>query len=181
MWLTKYCDWRRDTRGSTAVEFAIVAPLLLALIFSVIEAGWYFFVTSSVHQANANAARLIRTGQAQANDMSADAFFDEVCRVVNSFGDCNEKLTIDVARFDNFAALSDDMSNPVCRNRDDPSIAGAQFSKADYGAQRDIIRVRICFLYKPLNPALGLNLAQTEHGERKIISVSIFRNEPFLG
>ena len=101
--------------------------------------------------------------------------------MVDSFGDCNEKLTIDVARFDNFAALSDDMSNPVCRNKDDPSIAGAQFSQADYGAQRDIIRVRICFLYKPLNPALGLNLAQTEHGERKIISVSIFRNEPFSG
>lgn len=175
------CNWRRDTRGSTAVEFAIVAPILLALIFAVIEAGWYFFVTSSVHQANANAARLIRTGQAQANDLSADAFFEEVCRVVDSFGDCNEKLTIDVARFDNFAALSDDMSNPVCRNKDDPSIAGAQFSEADYGAQRDIIRVRICFLYKPLNPALGLNLAQTEHGERKIISVSIFRNEPFSG
>ncbi len=171
----------RDSHGSTAVEFAIVAPLLLALIFSILEAGWYFFVTSSVHQASANASRLIRTGQAQNANMTSDAFFQEICRVVSAFGDCDEKLTIDISRFSNFAELSEDLSQPVCRNRDDPTIAGAQFNQSDYGGQRDIIRVRVCYLYKPINPALGLNLAQTEHGERKIFAVSIFRNEPFAG
>ncbi|GJL92703.1 MAG: pilus assembly protein TadG [Hyphococcus sp.] len=163
------------------MEFAIVAPLLLALIFSIMEAGWYFFVTSSVHQASANAARLIRTGQAQNADMTADAFFQQICKVVSAFGDCNEKLTIDITRFNTFAELSDDLSQPVCRDRDDPTIQGSQFSQSDYGGQRDIIRVRVCYLYKPINPALGLNLAQTAHGERKIFAVSIFRNEPFAG
>ncbi len=171
----------RDRRGSTAVEFAIVAPLLLALVFSIMEAGWYFFVTSSVQQASANASRFIRTGQAQNADMTADAFYQQICGVVSAFGDCNEKLTIDIEKFNNFAALSADMSAPVCRDKDDPTIAGAQFGANDYGAQRDIIRVRICFLYKPVNPVLGLNLAATEHGDRKIIAVSIFRNEPFSG
>ncbi|WP_375202203.1 TadE family protein [Hyphococcus sp.] len=163
------------------MEFAIVAPVLLALIFSILEAGWYFFVTTSVQQASANAARLIRTGQAQNNNMSSDAFFDEICRVVSNFGDCSEKLTIDISKFSNFAALADDLSEPVCRDRDDPTIAGAQFGASDYGRQRDIIRVRICFLYKPVNPGLGLSLGQTKHGDREIISVSIFRNEPFEG
>jgi len=171
----------RDRRGSTAVEFAFVAPLLLALIFSILEAGWYFFVTSSVHQASANASRLIRTGQAQTGEMNKEAFFQEICRVVSAFGDCNEKLTIDISRFDSFSALSDDLSQPLCRDRDDPSIEGSQFNQNDYGAPRDIIRVRVCYLYKPINPALGLNLAQTKHGERKIFAVSIFRNEPFQG
>lgn len=167
-----------DERGSTAVEFAIVAPLFLAIVFSILEAGWYFFVRSSVEQAGANAARLIRTGQAQ-DGVSRDAFFNEICRVVDTFGECEKTLTIDVARFANFSALAADLSEPVCRDADDPTIKGAQFDESDYGAQREIVRVRICFLYKPINPALGLNLAQTEDGRRKMISVSIFRNEPF--
>lgn len=170
---------RGDQRGSAAVEFALVAPLFLALVFSILEAGWYFFVRASVEQAGANAARLIRTGQAQNGGVSRDAFFDEICRVVKTFGDCNDTLTIDVARFGNFQALAADLSEPVCRDKDDPSIEGAQFDQSDYGGQREIVRVRVCFLYKPVNPALGLNLAQSSDGRRKIISVSIFRNEPF--
>lgn len=167
-----------DERGSAAVEFALVAPLFLALLFSILEAGWYFFVRSAVEQAGASASRLIRTGQAQ-DGVTRDQFFDKVCRVVDVFGDCNDTLTIDVSRFASFQALAADLSDPVCRDKDDPTIEGAQFDEDDYGAQREIVRVRICFLYTPINPALGLNLAQSEDGRRKITSVSIFRNEPF--
>ncbi|WP_375207431.1 TadE/TadG family type IV pilus assembly protein [Hyphococcus sp.] len=173
--------WIADRKGSTAVEFAMVAPILLAMIFSIMEAGWYFFVTTSVQQANANAARLIRTGQAQNGDLSSDAFFNEICDVVKALGDCNEKLTIDISKFSTFAALASDLSEPECRDKDDPSISGAQYTKSDFGMQRDIIRVRVCFLYKPINPGLGLNLKQTKHGDRQIVAVSIFRNEPFEG
>lgn len=169
----------QNKRGATAVEFALVAPVFFALIFSTLEAGWYFFVTSAVEQANSNAARLIRTGQAQKGNVSRDAFYDEICDVVGIFGSCSDKLTIDVARFANFAALAADTSQVTCRDRDDPTIEGAQFTDADYGVQREIVRVRVCFLYKPINPALGLNLQRTKHGDREITAVSIFRNEPY--
>ena len=169
----------KDKRGAAAVEFAFIAPMFFALTFSILEAGWYFFVNSAVEQANANAARLIRTGQAQNSTMSKDAFFAEICDVVKTFGSCDEKLTIDVSSYSDFAALAADLSAPVCRDRDDPTIEGAQFDSSDYGAQRQIVRVRVCFLYKPITPGLGLNLRKTAHGERQLISVSIFRNEPF--
>ncbi len=55
----------RDRRGAAAVEFAILAPLFLALVFSILEAGYFFFVSSAVDQATARAARLIRTGAVQ--------------------------------------------------------------------------------------------------------------------
>ena len=167
--------------GSTAVEFALVAPIFLALVFSIMEAGWYFFVSNAVDRASANAAHLIRTGQAQSSDMSRDAFFDEICNVVDTFGSCEKNLTVDVASFSSFDLLAADLSDPQCRNRDDPSIEGAQFDEADYGGQREIIRVRVCFLYKPVNPGIGLNRGHTAHGERKMIAVNIFRNEPFGG
>ncbi|MEM8771929.1 MAG: TadE/TadG family type IV pilus assembly protein [Pseudomonadota bacterium] len=173
-------------RGATAVEFAIVAPLFFGLVFSIVEAGWFFFATSAVEQANAKAARLIRTGQAQnAKDVdgnqvyNSQRFYDEICKVVKAFGDCDDTLTIDVARYTTFQQLADDTNAPVCRDADDPSIQGTQFNEADYGAQSEIIRVRVCFLYKPINPALGLRLSTDDNGRKQMISLAIFRNEPF--
>lgn len=183
---TAYGLTGKHQRGSAAVEFALVAPLFLALVFSILEAGWFFFVSSAVEQANAAAARLIRTGQAQnATDAdgnpvySTDAFYNEICRVVSTFGDCDKTLTVDVSRFASFDALAADATNPVCRDQDDLTIQGAQFSAGDYGVQNEIIRVRVCYLYNPINPALGLTLKTGKHGFKQLIAQSIFRNEPY--
>lgn len=170
--------FRRDRRGAAALEFAIVAPVFFALLFSIFEAGWFFFVNSAVDQATANAARLVRTGQAQSatTPISRDAFFNEVCRVVQLLGPCAQRLTVDVQRFDSFAQLAADLAAPVCRDASPAAVAAIPYSA---GAQRDIVRVRVCFLHRSINPALGLKLARTPDGMRKIYAVAIFRNEPF--
>jgi Flp pilus assembly protein TadG len=164
--------------GAAAVEFALIAPIFLALIFSIFEAGYFFFVSSAVDQACARAARLIRTGQAQSETtpITKAAFFNEICEVVQHFGDCNERLTVDVARFADFDELAADLSAPTCQDADDASVDAIPYA---IGAQREIVRVRICYLHKTISPGLGLDLAQAPDGSRKLISVAIFRNEPF--
>jgi Flp pilus assembly protein TadG len=162
--------------GSSAVEFALVAPLFLALVFSILEAGYFFFVESAVEAANAKAARLIRTGQAQTNAISREAFFGEICDVVKLFGDCNERLTVDVVRFSSFAALAADARDPVCRDADPDAVDAIPYQA---GASRDIVRVRVCYLHKSFNPGLGLNLQKAKGGSVKMFSTSIFRNEPY--
>lgn len=162
--------------GSSAVEFALVAPLFLALVFSILEAGYFFFVESAVEAANAKAARLIRTGQAQENSISREAFFSEICDVVKLFGDCNERLTVDVARFSSFAALAADTKDPVCRDADPDAVNAIPYQA---GASRDIVRVRVCYMHKSFNPGLGLNLQKAKNGSVKMLSTSIFRNEPY--
>ena len=165
-----------DTSGSTVVEFALIVPIFLAIMFSILEAGWFFFVNSAVDQANASASRLIRTGQVQSTGISREDFFDEVCDIVDIFGDCAEQLTVDVSQFSSFSMLAADLNAQVCRDSSDAAVDGAPF---DAGVQRDIVRVRVCFLYKPLTPGIGLNLDASNQGFRKIFAVSIFRNEPF--
>ena len=169
----------KNRKGTAAIEFALVAPIFFSLVFATFEAGWYFFVNSAVEQANSNAARLIRTGQAQSTGLSREDFFNEICRVVDTFGSCEEKLTIDISSYNDFAALAADLSTPVCRDQDDPTIEGAQFDPTDFGAQRQIVRVRVCFLYKPLTPGIGLRLDTNAQGARQLVFVSVFRNEPF--
>ncbi|MDZ7626952.1 MAG: TadE/TadG family type IV pilus assembly protein [Parvularculaceae bacterium] len=172
--------WRRgflrDRRGASAVEFALVAPVFLALTFSILEAGYFFFVEAAVEAANAKAARLIRTGQAQQTALSREAFFDEICDVVDVFGDCATQLTVDVTRYASFSALAADLAAPVCRDADPDDVDDLPY---DAGAARDIVRVRVCYLHKSFNPGLGLNLQKTNAGALRMISTSIFRNEPY--
>src|SRR3954467_4806950 len=48
---------RRGDRGASAVEFALVSPLLLTLLFGAIDYGLYFADAMSVQQNVADAAR----------------------------------------------------------------------------------------------------------------------------
>lgn len=164
------------TSGASAVEFALVLPIFLGLTFSILEAGYFYFVESAVEAANAKAARLIRTGQAQTTTLSRDAFFDEICDVVDIFGDCGTQLTVDVSRFASFSALAADLSAPVCRDADPADVDSLPYNA---GGARDIVRVRVCYLHKSFNPGLGLNLEKTNAGALRMISTSIFRNEPY--
>ncbi|MCB2112031.1 MAG: TadE/TadG family type IV pilus assembly protein [Parvularculaceae bacterium] len=168
----------KNREGSSAVEFAIVAPVFLALTFSILEAGYFFFVEAGVEAANDKAARLIRTGQAQSGAMSREAFFDQICNVVELYGDCEKQLTVDVARFSSFAQLAADTASPICLNGDasDDDLPPTSYQT---GGARDIIRVRVCFTHKSLSPGIGINLEKTGDGAVKMLSTSVFRSEPY--
>ena len=47
----------RATRGAAAVEFALVFPLVIALVFGVIEAGWALEQRHDVREDAQNLAR----------------------------------------------------------------------------------------------------------------------------
>ncbi len=162
--------------GASAVEFALVLPIFFALTFSILEAGYFFFVESAVDAANAKAARLIRTGQAQTTSLTRDAFFAEICKVVDVFGDCGTQLTVDVSRYASFAALAADIAAPTCRDADPADVDALPYNA---GGAKDIVRVRVCYLHKSFNPGLGLNLEKSNSGALRMISTSIFRNEPY--
>ncbi|WP_417274493.1 TadE/TadG family type IV pilus assembly protein [Celeribacter halophilus] len=53
-------NWRafwREEDGATAVEFALVLPLLLSMIFGIVAFGQYFAISNSLQQIAAEAAR----------------------------------------------------------------------------------------------------------------------------
>jgi Flp pilus assembly protein TadG len=48
----------RNCRGAAALEFAIVVPVFLLLVFAIIDFGWYFFVQHTIQLATSEGARL---------------------------------------------------------------------------------------------------------------------------
>ncbi len=183
--LSRNKPWVKCDEGSVAIEFAMLAPMFIALMFSIFEAALYHYSTSVMEEAVSNASRLIRTGQAiQAADPEAedactaekDCFFEEICVVMDAFGDCDTELSVDVTRFSSWTELNNDLSQATCPTTDGYSYNEQGFDRGD---QLDIIRVRACFIINTINPALGLNLHQTPDGKRALISTYVFRNEPY--
>lgn len=54
----RHCGFRRDERGAAAVEFAIVLPLLLVIVFGIIDFGRYLAVRNNLAAAVREGARL---------------------------------------------------------------------------------------------------------------------------
>jgi Flp pilus assembly protein TadG len=67
---------RNSERGASAVEFAIVLPLFLTLVFGIMEAGWMFSQQVEVRNAAREGARL---AVVDFGDGSATAIRDATC------------------------------------------------------------------------------------------------------
>ncbi len=168
--------FHRCERGAAAVEFAIVVPVFLGLMFATFEVGWFYFVNSQIDSATVEAARLIRTGRAQKLGFDKQEFYDAVCGKLSALGTCDGKLTVEVRRFTSFNELATDASSIVCSDDAETLIAGLPY---DPGTDNDIVRLRICYLYQTLNPALGVNLSDRANGKRRLYGTFVSRNEPF--
>lgn len=169
-----------DSRGSAAVEFAIIAPIFLGLMFSMFEIGWFYFANSVTDAATTTAGRLIRTGQVQkwsgSDEEVFKQFYDTICDVVDSFGECGSHMTVEVTTFKSFEDLAADTTDIACADSDPNEIDAIPFEP---GGELQIVRVRVCLLFNTVNPAIGVKLAEDGTGVRRIKSTMIFRNEPY--
>ena len=183
---------RDDQSGSVAVEFSVVVIPFMMIILSIMEVGWYFFVNTIVDDTIASAGRLLRTGRIQ--QVSTDPAEQEahlrdfVCGRLGAFGNCSTLFTYDVRAFSSFSEAVDHPnpgsgeSNPKtsdigCPGDDEESLDALQF---DPGTESQFIRVRFCVTYETLNPAIGVNLSQTDNGRRNIQAVFFLKTETFL-
>ena len=65
----------RDRRGATAVEFALVLPLLLAMIIAVIEGNRLLWTKQAIQEAAAHTARCMAIGSEGCGTLAGAALF----------------------------------------------------------------------------------------------------------
>jgi len=53
---------RKDQRGAAAVEFALVLPIFIFLVFGIIQYGFYFWTAETANSAAREAARRVVVG-----------------------------------------------------------------------------------------------------------------------
>ena len=91
--------FRRNRRGSAAVEFALVAPIFFAVLFAIIELALVFFATQILETVTQDTSRLIMTGQAQNASYTQAQFKNAVCAKLTVMFDCVNGVSIDVQSY----------------------------------------------------------------------------------
>jgi Flp pilus assembly protein TadG len=165
--------FRRNRRGTAAVEFALVAPIFFAVLFAIIELALVFFASQILETVTQDTARLILTGQAQTASLTPQQFKDAVCgRLVVMF-DCQNGVYVDVRSYSSFDAIN--ISPPV----DPTTKTFVNSMKYCPGKDGDVVVVRLFYQWPLFVTGLGFNLTNMAGNKRLLTATAAFQNEPF--
>jgi Flp pilus assembly protein TadG len=96
-------DRRRRQRGAALVEFAFVGPVLMVLLFGVIEFSWVFNQFLDVRHGSREAARLVAVNYQPGTAIGAtqtNNIIDAICTRVDSPEEVRVTITLDTAGAD---------------------------------------------------------------------------------
>lgn len=159
----------RDRRGAAAIEFALVAPLFLLLLVSILEISVMFFTSSVIEGATKEAARQIRTGQIQGSADPLATFRNELCGALYNVIDCS-KVLFHVQTFSSFQSVSMPLELD-----EDGEIINTTFVPGSSGA---VTIVRAMYRWEFMTPFIA-EVIPAGFGGHLLISTVAFQNEPY--
>ncbi len=161
----------RNRDGSAAVEFGLVVLPFCVMIFAILEVALIFTLDSVLENAAISTGRLVRTGQASAQGMTAAQFKTELCSRMSIFsGDCEAKATIDVRVIPQFNAP---LPDPLAGEGFNPG--GLSYANGNPG---DLVLVRVWYRHPLLTTFLSQALSDVGNQTAMLTATTAFRNEP---
>jgi Flp pilus assembly protein TadG len=164
--------FRRNRNGSAAVEFAMVAPMFIGLLFAILESAMVFFASQVLETVTQDSARMIMTGQEQSAGKTQADFKAVVCSKVNALFNCTNGITVDVQSAPAFGTIS--LSDPV--------DAACNYSPPNNylpGGPGDIVVVRLFYQWPIFVTGFGFNLSCGSGSTRILTATAAFQNEPY--
>jgi Flp pilus assembly protein TadG len=159
-------DFLRDAGGATAVEFALIAPLLFFGLLSILEISMLAMMTSGLDNAVLEASRRIRTNRDDVAT-SAAAFKDQICgQLGGDLTTCRSRVAIGVQKFSKFVDASTVASSPP-----DGGF--------DAGHAGDIIIVKVDYQWPLMTPFLATAFNRHDPMSVTLGSRLAFKNEPY--
>ena len=164
--------FRRDQRGVTALEFALLSPVIIAMMFSFYDVGIVMVRSSLLSQAVDKSMRDVRlTGK-----VPLDTFIANVCDRAMILTDCERQLVVDMVPVGN-RAVNLPASSAPCK---DPNISDMRpLMRYQPSVQGQILFVRVCATSAPLVPwGLGKVLVgDNPDGASRIVVTTAFMAE----
>lgn len=164
--------FRKNSDGAYAIEFGIVAVPFIGLTMAIIEASLAFFAGQVMETALRDAARTIRTGQAQSEGVTASSFKCSVCNRMSGVFDCANGLHVDVRSTGTFGGAN--FGTPGSGGNFDPNQ-----SQFDAGREGSVVVARVFYHWPVFSNVLGGSLANQSNGKILLQATTAFRNEPF--
>lgn len=129
---------QRRMRGATVVEFALVAPFVLLLVFAVLEFSVLFFTTLSMQYAVREAARYGITGRGDKDPTGAGSPYQAVLQVMRNSS----------------AGMYDKVSPVITVNGTKYATSGS-YNSGMFGGPDDIVVIRVDCTWKFVTPLVS--------------------------
>lgn len=168
--------FKRDDRGVTVVEFALLALPFFSVVGAILQTSLVFLASQVLESAVHDSSRTIRTGQAQGANMTIEGYRSAVCdQLFGLFPDCSG-LHIRVNTVTNFQSAT--VAPPVPAD----CVAPCDWTENESwtpGVGKSVVLVQVYYRY-PVVVQLGpFGMANMGDGRRLLGSATVFQNEPF--
>lgn len=157
---------RNNEKGATAIEFAMVAPVLIWLIFGVIEFG-ILMATQSALEGGASKAARVYKAQARSNNngANANAIRSRIARYTQGLvAPGRLRVTANVVTWGSASGLG--------------ATPGSSSGRS--GGTGDVVQYRVYYNYRVHTPFLS-RLIGGNNGVMRLVASSIVQNEPAIG
>ncbi len=168
----------RDDRGVTAIEFAILALPFFTIIAAILETSLVFFAGQILDSAVQDAARLLRTGQAQNASYTSSNFRTAICNGLYGMFNC-ANLRIKVSVVSTFTNATTSYPLPTGTSCTPSSCDWTMSESYAPGAGGDVVLVQTYYKWPTVVRLPGFNLQDQPDGTRLLGAVRVFKNEPF--
>ncbi|MGJ4946605.1 TadE/TadG family type IV pilus assembly protein [Bradyrhizobium sp. HKCCYLS1011] len=162
----------RNSKGATAVEFALIAAPFLALIIALFQTFLVFFAQELLESVVIQSARLVKTGQVQAQNWDQTTYKQQVCTKIRIFFNCSG-LMVDLRVANAWSTADTSLLTPTYDSNG--NVNNMQFNPGTAG---DIVVLRVMYIWPVMLGPLGFNLSNISSGNRLIMATAAFQNEP---
>jgi Flp pilus assembly protein TadG len=162
---------RRCRLGATTVEMAMIMPVFMMLFLAIIETSIFYFRASVLNGAVRDAARLLKTGQAQASNDAESAFITKLCSSVALALDCGDVVA-------SARAYPDVASAAAAANAALFVDGQATAQPFNAGAPNDYVVVSVGYRYTFFTPMIGRVFSPDGSGTITAVSSSVIHREP---
>jgi Flp pilus assembly protein TadG len=174
-----------EARGTTAVEFALIAPILIATILFLMSIGYMLVMSQTLDYATQKASRTIRTGQSSGVTQT-NFRTGTLCPLLPSMFNCNDVIVNIQSVSTTDANYPNEYYSFVNAAQSGLVIPQLDNTKTNYYAANAQCVVYVQVLY-PVNIFMSFlsssTIATTYNGRKVylIMATSTFLTEPFSG
>ncbi len=169
-----------DRRGSTAVEFTMLAFPFALLVFAILESCISFAGQEVMANITDDIARQLRTGQLRQANISGTQLRDRICarlQIIVS-EDCPNVLKVDLREFTTFAAAADAgftvSGDTITLTGPDPTF------QVQAGPPESKNMLRVFYPWPVITDFLRPYMSNMSNGKKTLHYASaVWQNEPF--
>lgn len=194
-------DLRENRDGTAVLEFAIVGPAFIALLFAILYTIFIYLAQQMLETAAQSAGRLLLIGSAQTTTlnghtgMTAAEFKNAICTGVSGTDsngvaitiprslppmlDCT-RLTVNVTTATTYNVASTASPTFTYNSSGVLTSTGTGYNNQSGGSGKSrIIVLQLIYLWPTGKGPLGLNLVNQPNSNRMLVATSVFTTEDY--